>query len=69
MTVGDYNETSFALYRKEITLDPTEALRLGETRREEATAAQGLLGVTPKQIVFFGLSRWRRARDLRKTLG
>ena len=54
MTVGDYNETSFALYRKEITLDPTEALRLGETRREEATAAQGLLGVTPDQIVFFG---------------
>ena len=54
MTVGDYNETSFALYRKEITLDPTEALRLGETRREEATAAQGLLGVTPEQIVFLG---------------
>ena len=44
MTVGDYNETSFALYRKEITLDPVEALRLGETRYEEALNAQGLLG-------------------------
>ena len=53
-TNGDYNETSFALYRKEITLDQTEALRLGETRREEALAAQGILGVTPEQIVFLG---------------
>jgi len=53
-TNGDYNETSFALYRKEITLDQTEALRLGETRREEALAAQGILGVTPDQVVFLG---------------
>ena len=53
-TNGDYNETSFALYRKEITLDQTEALRLGETRREEALAAQGILGVTSEQIVFLG---------------
>jgi LmbE family N-acetylglucosaminyl deacetylase len=53
-TNGDYNETSFALYRKEITLDQTEALRLGETRREEAMAAQGILGVTPEQVVFLG---------------
>ncbi|MGW8225188.1 MAG: PIG-L deacetylase family protein [Anaerolineales bacterium] len=53
-TNGDYNETSFALYRKEITLDQTEALRLGETRREEALAAQGILGVTPEQIIFLG---------------
>ena len=36
MTVGDYSETSFALYRNEITLDPIEALRLGETRHKEA---------------------------------
>jgi LmbE family N-acetylglucosaminyl deacetylase len=54
LTNGDYNETSFALYRKEITLDQTEALRLGETRREEALAAQGILGVTPEQVVFLG---------------
>jgi LmbE family N-acetylglucosaminyl deacetylase len=54
MTVGDYNETSFALYRKEITLDPVEALRLGETRREEALNAQGILGVAPEQVVFLG---------------
>jgi len=54
MTNGDYNETSFALYRKEITLDSTEALRLGETRREEALAAQGILGVKPEQVVFLG---------------
>jgi LmbE family N-acetylglucosaminyl deacetylase len=53
-TNGDYNETSFALYRKEITIDPTEALRLGETRREEALAAQGILGVQPEQVVFLG---------------
>ncbi|UCF29276.1 MAG: PIG-L family deacetylase, partial [Chloroflexota bacterium] len=53
-TNGDYNETSFALYRKEITLDQTEALRLGETRREEALAAQGILGVSPEQVVFLG---------------
>lgn len=53
-TNGDYNETSFALYRKEITLDPTEALRLGETRREEALAAQGILGVKPEQVTFLG---------------
>jgi LmbE family N-acetylglucosaminyl deacetylase len=53
-TVGDYNETSFALYRKEITLDSTEALRLGETRREEALAAQGVLGVKPEQVTFLG---------------
>jgi len=51
---GDYNETSFALYRKEITLDSTEALRLGETRREEALAALGILGVKPEQVVFLG---------------
>jgi len=54
MTVGDYNETSFALYRKEISLDPVEALRLGETRHEEALNAQGLLGVAPEQVVFLG---------------
>lgn len=54
LTVGDYNETSFALYRKEITLDSTEALRLGETRREEALAAQGILGVKPEQVTFLG---------------
>jgi LmbE family N-acetylglucosaminyl deacetylase len=53
-TNGDYNETSFALYRKEITIDQTEALRLGETRREEALAAQGILGVSPEQVVFLG---------------
>jgi LmbE family N-acetylglucosaminyl deacetylase len=53
-TNGDYNETSFALYRKEITLDQTDTLRLGETRREEALAAQGILGVTPEQITFLG---------------
>ena len=53
-TNGDYNETSFALYRKEITLDSTEALRLGATRREEALAAQGILGVKPEQVVFLG---------------
>lgn len=53
-TNGDYNETSFALYRKELTLGPTQALRLGETRREEALAAQQILGVTPEQIVFLG---------------
>ena len=54
MTVGDYNETSFALYRKEITLDPVEALRLGETRHEEALNAQGILGITPEQVTFLG---------------
>jgi len=53
-TNGDYNETSFALYRKEITLDSTDALRLGATRREEALAAQGILGVKPEQVVFLG---------------
>jgi hypothetical protein len=51
---GDFNETSYELYRKEITLDPVEALRLGETRREEALAAQAILGVMPDQVVFLG---------------
>ncbi len=51
-TVGDYNETSFALFRKEINLGVTEALRLGETRHEEALAAQGILGIKPEQITF-----------------
>ncbi len=54
MTVGDYNETSFALYRKELTLDPAEALRLGETRYEEALNAQEILGVSPEQVTVFG---------------
>jgi LmbE family N-acetylglucosaminyl deacetylase len=54
MTNGDYNETSYAIYRKEITADPAEALRLGATRREEAIAAQGILGVKPEQITFLG---------------
>jgi LmbE family N-acetylglucosaminyl deacetylase len=53
-TNGDFNETSFALYRKEISLDPTEALRLGETRREEALVAQGILGVKAEQVTFLG---------------
>ena len=53
-TNGDFNETSFALYTKNVTLDPVDALRLGETRREEATIAQGILGVNPEQIVFLG---------------
>jgi LmbE family N-acetylglucosaminyl deacetylase len=53
-TNGDLNETSFAIYTKNITLDPVDALRLGETRREEATIAQGILGVNPEQIVFLG---------------
>lgn len=54
LTNGDYNETSFALFRKEINLSTTEAYRLGETRREEALAAQGILGVKPEQIAFLG---------------
>lgn len=53
-TNGDYNETSFALYRKEINLTTAESFRLGETRREEAIAAQGILGVQPEQIIFLG---------------
>ena len=53
-TNGDYNETSFALFRKEINLSVTEALRLGETRHEEALAAQENLGVKPDQITFLG---------------
>ena len=53
-TVGDYNETSYALFRKEINLGVTEALRLGETRHEEALAAQKILGVEPEQIAFLG---------------
>ena len=53
-TNGDYNETSFALYRKEITLDSADAIRLGETRREEALKAEGILGVKPDQIAFLG---------------
>jgi len=54
LTVGDYNETSYALFRKEINLGVTEALRLGETRHEEALAAQGILGIKPEQITFLG---------------
>ena len=42
LTNGDYNEASFALYRKEISLSPIQALRLGETRREEAFATQAV---------------------------
>ena len=53
-TNGDYNETSFALFRKEINLGVTESLRLGQTRHEEALAAQGILGVDPEQIIFLG---------------
>jgi LmbE family N-acetylglucosaminyl deacetylase len=53
-TNGDFNETSFELYRKEITLDPVEALRLGETRREEALSAQSILGIKPEQVIFLG---------------
>ena len=53
MTVSDYSETSFALYLNEITLDPIEALRLGETRHKEAQNAQGILGITPEQVTFF----------------
>jgi LmbE family N-acetylglucosaminyl deacetylase len=29
-------------------------LRLGETRREEALNAQGILGITPEQVIFLG---------------
>jgi LmbE family N-acetylglucosaminyl deacetylase len=53
-TNGDYNEVSFSLYRKEITLSTVDALRLGETRREEALAAEGILGVKPEQVIFLG---------------
>lgn len=53
-TNGDYNEASFALYRKEISLSPIQALRLGETRRREALAAERILGVKPEQIEFLG---------------
>lgn len=54
MTEGNYYETSFAVYRKEITLDPVEAIRSGETCGEEALDVHGILGVAPEQIDFRG---------------
>ncbi|MBX7237091.1 MAG: PIG-L family deacetylase [Caldilineales bacterium] len=53
-TNGDYNQGSFALYFRRISLSPAEALRGGYVRYAEALAAMTTLGVSSDHIRFLG---------------
>lgn len=53
-TNGDYNEGSFALYFRRISLDPDESLRGGYVRYAESLASMADLGVPASQVVFLG---------------
>lgn len=54
LTYGDNNEWSFAVYRKHPVLEPAAVRNMGLVRREEALAADHVLGLAPEQLVFLG---------------
>jgi LmbE family N-acetylglucosaminyl deacetylase len=59
LTYGDNNEWSFLLYRKHPVFYPAAVRRMGEVRHDEAVAADKLLGVDEKSLVFLGYPDFR----------
>ena len=54
LTYGDHNEWAFLMYRKNPVLTPGVNLKMGVTRRREATAAMRSLGLSEDHLVFLG---------------
>lgn len=59
LTYGDNNEWSFLLFRKHPVFYPAAVRRMGEVRHDEAVAADKLLGVDEKSLVFLGYPDFR----------
>lgn len=53
-TNGDYNEFSFIVYEKRITLRSSEFIHMGEVRGNETIAAMKSLGLDGEDIAFLG---------------
>lgn len=54
LTLGDFNEWSFLVYRKHPVLRPSEVLTMGQVRRREALSAAGILGIPRQNVHFLG---------------
>lgn len=54
LTLGDFNEWSFVVYRKRPVLRPKQVLAMGEVRHQEALAAASLLGIPATNIHVLG---------------
>ena len=53
-TYGDNNQWSFLVYRKHLVLTPIAVRRMGLVRHDEAVAAAHVLGLSDKDLTFFG---------------
>ncbi|HWQ91960.1 MAG TPA: PIG-L family deacetylase, partial [Clostridia bacterium] len=54
LTNGDFNERSFAVYRKHPVIEPRAVLAMGRIRRDEALAAAAILKVPAACVAFLG---------------
>jgi len=54
LTNGDANQLAFIVYEKRLTFLPGEFVHMGEVRRKEAIAAVKMLGLSEKDLIFFG---------------
>ena len=54
LTYGDLNEGSFLTYRLHPVLEPSAVRAMGEVRRQEALAADRILGVPASGLTFLG---------------
>lgn len=54
LTNGENNQLAFIVYKKHPVLNRSGLLRMGEIRRQEATAALQSLGVKQNQLIFLG---------------
>jgi len=59
LTYGDNNQWSFLLYRKYPVLLPKSVQKMGLVRHDEAIAADKLLGLKQKDLVFLGYPDFR----------
>ena len=54
LTYGDLNEGSFLTYRLHLVVAPSAVRAMGEVRRQEALAADSILGVPAADLTFLG---------------
>ncbi|HYG33647.1 MAG TPA: PIG-L family deacetylase, partial [Clostridia bacterium] len=54
LTNGDFNERSFAVYRRHLVLEPRAVIEMGRIRLNEALAAARILDVPTNNVVFLG---------------
>lgn len=78
LTNGDSNQWSFFVYRKFPVVMPQAVMKMGMLRCDEATAAAGILGLSPDNLIFLGYpdfgtlniwySHWHNRSPLRSIL-